>query len=164
MNTSLFRWLLSNLYSDLMLCRATDTDTSRIPVYPVGFFFFFSGICQHIKSYSTLLRHIHAYWGIIKAHSDLFMHIQSRNNRIFTTLSYSELIKALWNVDQAYSELCYRALFNHIQNLVHRLHMQKSGILGILEYSELFNNCMPTRIHNPVVFTKIHEYSELWHI
>ena len=143
MNTSLFRWLLSNLYSDLILCRATDTDTSRIPIYPVGFFFFFLFL-------STFLI--------------FFMHIQSRNNRIFTTLSYSELIKALWNVDQAYSELCYRALFNHIQNLVHRLHMQKSGILGILEYSELFNKCMPTHIHNPVVFTKIHEYSELWHI
>ena len=36
----------------------------------------FSGICQHVKSHSTLLRHIHAYWGIIKVYSDLFRHIQ----------------------------------------------------------------------------------------
>ena len=36
----------------------------------------FSGICQHIKSYSALLRYIHTYWDIFKAYSDLFRHIQ----------------------------------------------------------------------------------------
>ena len=27
----------------------------------------FSSICLHIESYSALLRHIHTYWGIVKA-------------------------------------------------------------------------------------------------
>ena len=33
--------------------------------------------------------------------------------------------------------------------------MQKPGIIGILEYSEHFHNCIPTHIQNPVIFTKI---------
>ena len=45
----------------------------------------FSGIYQHIESYSASLRHIHAYWDIIKAYSGLLRH-----TRIFTTLPYSE--------------------------------------------------------------------------
>ena len=51
-------------------------------------------------------------------------------------------------------------IFRHIQNLVHRLPMQKSSILGILEYSELFHNCIIAHIQNPVIFTKIYGYSE----
>ena len=58
----------------------------------------------------------------------------------------------------------YSVIFKHDQNLVQRLHMEKPGILGILEYSELLHNCIPTYIQNPVTFTKIYEYSELWHI
>ena len=53
---------------------------------------------------------------------------------------------------------------NHIQNLVQRFHMQKADLLGILEYSEPFHNCIPTHIQNPVIFTKIYEYSEFWHV
>ena len=33
--------------------------------------------------------------------------------------------------------------------------MQKFGIFGILEYLESFNNCIPTHIQNPVIFTKM---------
>ena len=33
--------------------------------------------------------------------------------------------------------------------------MQKPGTFGILEYSELFHNCILTHIQNPVRFTKI---------
>ena len=73
-------------------------------------------------------------------------------------------LKTLWNVDQAYSELCHRALFGHIQNPVQLLHMQKPSILGILEYLELFHNCIQTHIHNPDILTKIYECLELWHI
>ena len=36
----------------------------------------FSGICRHSQSYSVLLRHIHAYWHIIKVYSGLFRHIR----------------------------------------------------------------------------------------
>ena len=58
----------------------------------------------------------------------------------------------------------YSAIFRHIQNLVQRLHMQKPGILGILGYSEPIRNCISTQIQNPVIFTKIYRYLELWHI
>ena len=70
----------------------------------------------------------------------------------------------MWNVDQAYSELCHRTLFGHNQNLVQRLYTQKPGILEILEHSEPFHNCMPMHIHNPVILKKIYEYSEPAHI
>ena len=50
----------------------------------------------------------------------------------------------------------YSAVFRHVQNLVQRLHMQKPGILGILEYSEPFHNCIPTHIQNPVIFKTRH--------
>ena len=39
--------------------------------------------------------------------------------------------------------------------------MQKPDILGIQEYSEPFHNYILTYIQNPVIFTKIYEYSEL---
>ena len=39
------------------------------------------------------------------------------------------------------------------------LHTQKSGLLGILEYSKSFHNCITRHIQNPVIFTKIYEYS-----
>ena len=42
--------------------------------------------------------------------------------------------------------------------------MQKLGILRILEYSKSFHNCIQRHIQNPVIFTKIYEDSELWHI
>ena len=54
--------------------------------------------------------------------------------RIFRTGS---LFKTPWNVDQAYSEPCHRALYSHIQNLLQRLHAQKLGKLGILEFRTL---------------------------
>ena len=46
----------------------------------------------------------------------------------------------------------YSAISTHIQNLVQCLHMQKPGTLGIMEYSKLFHNCIPTHIQNPVIF------------
>ena len=60
----------------------------------------------------------------------------------------------------AYLKPC-EALTRHIQDLVQRWRTEKPGILGILEYSESFNNCIPTHIQKPVKFTKIYEYSEL---
>ena len=59
----------------------------------------------------------------------------------------------------------------HIQNLVQRLHTQKAGILGILEYSEPFHNCIPThsepchindnlRILRTLTYLKPDTYSE----
>ena len=78
----------------------------------------FSGICPHNQSYSALVSHIYAYWDFIKAYSALCLilaypqpyHILSPG--IFRT---GGLFKTLWNVNQAYSEPCHRALFSHIQ-------------------------------------------------
>ena len=42
--------------------------------------------------------------------------------------------------------------------------MQKSDILGILEYSKPFQNYVPTHIQDPVIFTRTYEYWELWHL
>ena len=42
--------------------------------------------------------------------------------------------------------------------------MQKYGIFGILEYSELFHNCFPMYIQNPVIFTKIDKPSVILEI
>ena len=58
----------------------------------------------------------------------------------------------------------YSAIFTHIQQLVHCLHTQKRSILGILEYSELYFDRIPTHIHYPVIFTKIYKHSELRNI
>ena len=43
------------------------------------------------------------------------------------------------------------AIFRHIENF--------KGMLAILEYSELFHNCIQTHIPNPAIFTKIGEPS-----
>ena len=47
-----------------------------------------SGIRQHIKSYSALLKHIHSYWDIVKGYPGIFSTLC--NPSLFTILSYSE--------------------------------------------------------------------------
>ena len=102
-----------------------------------------------------------AYWGIFSTLCNL---------AIFWALAYLE--------PEAYLKPCEMlmrhiqnpaighcsAIFRHIQNLAQHLQLQKPGILGILEYSVPFHNCIPTHIQNPVIFTKIYECSELWDI
>ena len=46
----------------------------------------------------------------------------------------------------------YSAIFRHIQKFVQRWYTQKSGILGILEQSEPFHNCIATHIQNSDIF------------
>ena len=120
---------------------------------------FFSGVCRHIQSYSALLRHIHAYRDIIKAYSGL---LRLLSPGIFRTRGF---FKPLWNVDKAYSKPCHMALFNNIQaysepcvTLVYAetLHTWNPGIFRTL------HNCIQTPIHNPLIWRKIYEYSELW--
>ena len=48
----------------------------------------------------------------------------------------------------------YLAISRYIQNLAQRLHTQKPGILGIMEYSEPFHNYIPTHIQNPLILQK----------
>ena len=119
-----------------------------------------SRIYTHIE---TLLRHIQAYSApcVTLAYSQP-CHIL--NPDIFRTAG---VFKTMRNVDQTYLEALSQALFNHIQVYSEpcvyseHLHMQKPDILGIPEYSELFHNCIPTQIQNPVMLKKIYEYSEL---
>ena len=71
LSLSLSRQLLSNLYSQLMLCTASDTSEFwhiQNLVYP--------GIFRYIQPSSALLRHIHICWGIFKAYLGLFRNIQ----------------------------------------------------------------------------------------
>ena len=104
------------------------------------FNFVFSGICQHIQSYSAsiILWQIHSYWDIIQAYSAPCItlaysrpcHILSPG--IFRT---GVVLKTLWNVDQHIQNSAignYSTIFRHIQNLVQRLHMQNPDILGML--------------------------------
>ena len=132
----------------------------------------FSGICLYKHCWGifthieTLLRHMQPYSGIFRTLC---------NPRIFTTFTFWALV---FLEPEAYLKPCetltrhiqnpavrhYSAVFRHIQDLVQRLHTQKPGILGILEYSKPFHNCIPTHIQNPVILRKINEYSELWNI
>ena len=113
------------------------------------------------------IRHIQNS-GIFKILNSLFFQVYAAIFNLFTfiqaysapcvTLAYLQpccilnssilrtggLFETLWNLDQTYSEPCLRALFSHIQNLVQRLHIQKSDILRTLEYSRLFHNCILT--------------------
>ena len=96
--------------------------------------FFFSGIFWHIKSYSTLLRHIRAYSDIIKPYSHLFRHIhhavyQSHIRSLIILWAYLKPCETLIRHFQNPATEHYSAMFRHIQNLAQRLHMQKPGIL-----------------------------------
>ena len=66
-------------------------------------------------------------------------------------------LKTLSNADHAHQNPAirhYSTIFRHIQNLVQNLHMQKLGILGILQYSELFHNCITTRIFRALSYLR----------
>ena len=109
------------------------------------------GIFKYIE---TSLRHMQVYLGVFSTLS---------NPHIFTILkAYIKLCETMTRHIQKPATEHYSAIFKDMQNLLKRLHMQKPGIFRILEYSELFHNCIPTHIQNPVIFTKIYEYSELW--
>ena len=80
---------------------------------------------QFFQVYVDIFNHIERYWSTFHASWDI--------NKAYwapcVTLAYSQpchilssgifrtkgLFKTLWNVDQAYSEPCHRALFRHIQ-------------------------------------------------
>ena len=91
-----------------------------------------SGWCFQV--YAGIVNHIQHCYGIF-THTETFL----RHIQVY-----------FMQVSQVYSELCHRTLFNHIQNLLQFLHMQKPGMPRILEYSELFHNCFLTHIQNPL--------------
>ena len=55
----------------------------------------------------------------------------------------------------------YSVILRHFQSLAQRLHTQKPGMLGILQYLEPFHNGIPTHIQNLVIFAKIYRYLDL---
>ena len=142
----------------------TASDTFRI-ILAYSTLCFFSGICQHIQLYSAFLKYIHAFRPLQVYLTPYVTLTYSQPCNILTPaiLRTGPLFKTLWNADQPYLDP-YRALFNNISNLVLRFHMQKHGIVQILDYLELFHICIPTHIQNSIIFTKIYECSELLHI
>ena len=140
-----------------MLCAASDT--FRIRSYLL--LYFILGMCRYIQSYSALLRDIHSYWVILKAYSGIFSTMC--NPGIFTTSPYWAL---KYLKPKAHLKSCetltrniqnsvighYSAIFRHIQNLVQRVHMQKPGVLKIMEYSEPVHNCISMHIQSSDIF------------
>ena len=150
-----------------MLCAASEI--FRILAYSA---LCLLGVWWHIQSYSVLLRHFYAYWDIIKA----YLLIQGYSAPC-VTLAYSQpchilslgifitrgLFETLRNVDQAYAEPRYRALFSHIQ-----AYSEPSATLANAETWYTRNpgifRTLPAHIQNSVILPKIYEYSKLWHI
>ena len=104
-----------------MLCTASYTFRIIVAYSALCFFRYtlaYSIIFSFIQAYPLILRHCKDISRLIRAYSAPFVilayshscHIL--NPGIFRTGS---LFKALWNVDQTYSELCHRASFSHIQ-------------------------------------------------
>ena len=132
-------------------------------------FFFFqvsAGIFNHIQHYwgifmhiETLLRYIVAYSGILNTLCNpcILITVPSQPCHILSPSMFrgKGLFKTPWNVGQTYAIGHYSALFRHIQNLMQHLHMEKTGILGMLEYAEPFCICIHMHIQNPVILTKI---------
>ena len=116
------------------------------------FFQVLANISNHIQCYKGIFTHIETFVRHIQAYSAPYV-----------TLTYSQPCHILSPgiIRTGGLKLC-ETLTRHIQNLVQHLHEQKPGILGILEYSKLFHNYIPTYIQNPVIFTKKYEYSDIF--
>ena len=82
------------------------------------------------------------------------------SSRIFRT---GGSFKALWKVDQTYSEPCHRVLFSHIQNLVQHSICRNLVYLESWKIHNFFI-IVSRLIFRTVTFTKIYEYSALWHL
>ena len=102
----------------------------------------YSSTFSHIQAYSVLLRHIQAYWGIAKAYSGLFMHIQN-------LLSPSHMQKPDIFGILEYTEPFHNFILTHIQNPV--------------IFTKTGRPCVTLEIRNPGTMI-ILEYSEPWHI
>ena len=157
--------LICNLYTDFILCYVMHQVYSEFwHIQHSGF----SVICQHsiifsvIKVYSRILRHYKGIFTLIQGYSAPCLTLA--HSAYLESETYLKPCKRLSRHIQSPAIEHYSAIFRHIQNLVQHFQTQKPGIIGILEYSEPFHNCILTHIQNPVVFTKIYEYSDLRHI
>ena len=124
-------------------------------------------IFKHTRRYCGIFTHIETLWRHNQAFSAIFSTL-CNPRRFVLALAYLE--------SEAYLKPCetltrhipnsavkhYSAVFRNIQNLVQRLHTQKPGTLGILEYSKPFHNCIPMHFQNPAILTKINEDSDIF--
>ena len=177
-----FKFLIQNV-----VLRISRTNISKM--FPCGLSFSFFLCCWRNVYQSALVlqpppppRPLHrkTFWLSTYTQALFFLLIQAYSAPC-VTLAYSQTchilspdifktkgsFKSLWNVDQAYLEPCRGALFSHIQAYSEpcaTLAYAETWHTRILEYPELFHNRIPMNIQNPVIFTKIYKYSELWHI
>ena len=149
LNTSLPK-LLGNLYSDLMLCTASDQVYGAL-FKPSKLSFIKEIFGDIIKAYSGLFRHIRH----LVAYSQP-CHIPNPN-----TFRTSGIFKTLWNFDQTFRETCHSwiSLFRHYSVIFktlckacifRNLEIQNTSIMTILEHSEHWHNEHPTHIQNSV--------------
>ena len=93
-----------------------------------------------------------SFYSTFKAYSEPYVTLaysQSCYSLSYGIFRIRGLLKTLWNIDQAYSELCHRKVFSHIQaySEPYQKHIQKPGILRILEYLKPFHNCILVHIY-----------------
>ena len=147
----------------LYVCAASDT-FGILAHAALCFFLVYAGIVNHIRHYQGIFTHIETLLKDIQAYVAKFstyITLTYLKLAIFWTLASLELeawLKPCENLTRYIQNSAighYSTIFRHIQNLAQLLHMQKPGILRILEYWKLFHNCFPTHIQNPSIFTKI---------
>ena len=129
------------------------------------FFQVYATIFSVIKAYSPILRNSYGIFRLIQSYSAPCVTLTySQPPHILSSGRFKTvwIFQILWNIDQIYSKPCHKALLSHIK--AYPEPCATLGIVGILEYSEPFHNCITTHIQNSVMFTKMYKYSELWHI
>ena len=123
-----------------------------------------------IKAYSRTLRHFGMFRPIQpnSAPCITLAYLQPCHIRSPDKFRTGSLLKIMWKVDQVYSELCHRTLFNHIQAYTEpcaTLAFAETWHTRILEYSELFHRTLSylpkfRNMHNSDIFKTGHIYSE----
>ena len=148
----LSRWLLNNLYSDLMLCSASDT--FRILTYSALCFF------RYMSAYSVIFSVIktYAYWDIIKANSGiclinlcqrLIRHIQNP-----AIGHYSAIFRHIYNF--RYACICWSLAYLKSLNIQNPSIVVSQHIFRALSYLWKFWN-----IQNSAIFKTQHIFRTL---
>ena len=120
-------WIRLGLNNFLVICTITLSN-APYQTHPEFWHIRHSVFFRQMPAYSIILSAIKVHSHISKNYQGIFRFIQAYSTPS-VTLAYSEpwyilnpgifragiLFKSLWNIGQAYSEPCYRALFSHIQ-------------------------------------------------
>ena len=101
-------------------------------------------LLNHIKAYSYIFRTL---LSLAYLHALPYLEPEIYSKSCVSLLRHIEnpaIVRTVYSgITQPYSKPCKT------------LHMQQPGMLAILEYSELFYNCIQMHIENPVIFAKI---------